>query len=762
MNEPQPFDISRKSGALVPRGPVWAPQAAPATPPLPGGNSITLHFMWCSLVRWWKVALPVGLLLGAAAGAVPWFTMKPLYRAEAWLKIQDRRPYIAFPSEAASQVFVRTQIELIRHPIVLLEIVSDQKVGQLPEIKSQEAPVEWLRDHLQVTAVNGSELYQIRYEGPDPENAATIVNEVMAAYLDYNEKQAGKQNTEIVDLLEDQKNQRIRALERLQAIVREKTVQATGNDPGYVSPSKVYLTQESPVRAWQDKLTTLEVERQINEAKLIAKKKEYEATKSPLPAGLVDQTIESNDDVRALESALEYGRQRLVEIKGIAKDPKAASVRTAEAEIAGIDEKLKKLSDDLRVSTTKTLTDKLRAARAQEIAAIQDRIDEQNLLVKTYDEKLKDAQKDQEKLGSRALDLEFARNDMNYAEEVRDKIESRIGMLKTEQAAPTQVTKYRDALVPYKPTATPFKKVAAATLGGFVLPFALAVLWEVRVRRISSVDQITTETSLPIVGEITTLPVRSALPGRRSLDRFERHRSTFEESIAHVRTNLLLSDDLRELQVLAVASAISREGKSSLASQLAVSLANATGETTLLIDTDMRSPDLHEMFGLPLEPGLAEVLEHKVTLDDAIVTSWSARVHVLPAGRLMRSPHVLLGSGAFHTMLDEARARYRYIVIDSPPVLAASEALVVAKAADGTLLCTMRDISRVGQVRQATERLRAAGARPVGAVFSGVPPTNYAYKYGGYYNSPYTRRTWTDNVSSAEETTAETDDEHLA
>ena len=214
--------------------------------------------------------------------------------------------------------------------------------------------------------------------------------------------------------------------------------------------------------------------------------------------------------------------------------------------------------------------------------------------------------------------------------------------------------------------------------------------------------------------------------------------------------------------MLAVASAVSREGKSSLAAQLAVSLANATGETTLLIDTDMRDPDLHEMFDLPLEPGLAEVLEHQVTLDDAIVTSWSRRVHILPAGRLMRSPHVLLGGGAFHALLDEARARYRYIVIDSPPVLAASEALVVAKAADGTLLCTMRDISRVGQVRQATERLRTAGARPLGAVFSGVPPTNYAYKYGSYCNSPYARRTWADNAAAAEGGAEATDDEGSA
>jgi capsular exopolysaccharide synthesis family protein len=189
---------------------------------------------------------------------------------------------------------------------------------------------------------------------------------------------------------------------------------------------------------------------------------------------------------------------------------------------------------------------------------------------------------------------------------------------------------------------------------------------------------------------------------------------------------------------------------------LAVSLANSSGEPTLLVDGDMRDPDAHEMFGVPLEPGLAQVLEHACSLNDAIVASWSRNVHVLPAGRLNRSPHVLLGSGAFHALLDEARTKYRYIVVDSPPVLAASESLVVAKAADGTLICTMRDVSRVAQVRQASERLRAAGARPLGAVFSGVPPQNYAYKYGGYYSSPYARRTWTQS-QSAEPIPDETD-----
>jgi polysaccharide biosynthesis transport protein len=749
MNEPQPFDAAGRPGALVPRGPTWAPHAAPAKPPAQAGNVITVHFLWCSLVRWWKLALPVGLLLGGTTGTVLWQTLKPMYRAQAWLRIEDRRPYIAFPSEANSQVFARTQIELIRSPIVLGEILSDRDIAQFQEIKSQEAPLEWLKSNLSVSALNGSEFYEIKFDGPNPANAAKIVDAVIKSYLDFQRIQAGEKNKDIIGRLTEEQEKHKSKVEQLQDKVRQITKKATGQDPGIISPSKVYLAQDSPVQTLQGKLATIEVERTVLEAKIASLQGAQAKNSIQVPAAVLEQAVAADPEVQRLEQQLVGARAFVEDYKKISVLKNDPTVKEAESKITEMEQSLKDLKEKVKERHTDELKNKLAAERDQEVARLQTQVHDQNVLKDLYQKQLAVARKGLETLGGQALDLELARGEMALAEEVRHRIESRVTALRTEENAPTQVTRYGGVQIPVQPYTTPQKKVAAASLAGFALPFALGVLWELRVRRISNVEQITSEISLPVVGEITTLPVRSMLPGKRSADRFERHRSTFEESIAYLRTSLLLSDDMRDLQVLAVASAISREGKSSLASQLAVSLANATGETTLLIDSDMRDPDLHEMFGLPLAPGLAEVLEHQATLDDAIVTSWSRSVHVLTAGRLTRSPHVLLGSGTFHALLDEVRARYRYIVIDSPPVLAASEALVVAKAADGTLLCTMRDISRVGQVRQATERLRTAGARPLGAVFSGVPPTNYAYKYGGYDNSPYARRPWKSNAAAA-------------
>ena len=186
------------------------------------------------------------------------------------------------------------------------------------------------------------------------------------------------------------------------------------------------------------------------------------------------------------------------------------------------------------------------------------------------------------------------------------------------------------------------------------------------------------------------------------------------------------------MKVLAVTSSTNREGKTSVAVQLAVSIARASGQPTLLIDGDMRSPDIHNVLQVPLQPGLGDVLAGQCSLKDAIVSDSNEGVHLLPAGKLHASPHKLLGNGVLGPLFEEVRGLYRYIVVDTPPVLAAGEALVLARAADASLLCAMRDVSRVDQIKKTHERLLAAGARPVGIVLNGIPAKRYTYRYGSY------------------------------
>jgi Mrp family chromosome partitioning ATPase len=106
-------------------------------------------------------------------------------------------------------------------------------------------------------------------------------------------------------------------------------------------------------------------------------------------------------------------------------------------------------------------------------------------------------------------------------------------------------------------------------------------------------------------------------------------------------------------------------------------------------------------------------------------------VFVLPAGFLEGSPHRLL-NGSFADLLQQLRTRYRHIVIDTPPLLPASEALVMARAADATVLCMRRDYSRLDQVQDAHERLEAAKVHVLGGVLNGIPLSHYSRKYTDY------------------------------
>ena len=314
-----------------------------------------------------------------------------------------------------------------------------------------------------------------------------------------------------------------------------------------------------------------------------------------------------------------------------------------------------------------------------------------------------------------------------------DRLSERVTELSTELLAPARVTLFYEAPSPPAPIEVlPYKILAISTLVSLCLPFGLAVFWERLIQRVSDTDQLEQRANLAVVGEVARLPVRRNLARGLPSQRVGRGIMVFEESIDGLRTYLMLSEPLKDMKVLAVTSACKGEGKTSLVSQLAVSMARTSGEPVLLIDGDMRCPDIHDVFGVPLSPGLASVLRHECTVGDAIVTDASENVHVLPAGKLRGSPHELLGNGVFRSLLDELRPVYHHIIIDTPPVLAASEALVLAKAADQSLMCGMRDASRIDQVRRAHARLVSAGVEPFGIVLNGVSASYYSRRYGTY------------------------------
>ena len=264
------------------------------------------------------------------------------------------------------------------------------------------------------------------------------------------------------------------------------------------------------------------------------------------------------------------------------------------------------------------------------------------------------------------------------------------------------------------------------------MPLGLCLLWELLARRVFNSERLERDLDLTIFGEIARLPKHRGVVSSRSKKQFDRSLQVFRDSCDTLSTNLTLSLDLQNTRVFAVASAVSREGKTSVAAELARRFAENTHSKVLLIDADMRSPDIHSLFQIEPGPGLVGVLSGEATIEQAIDTSWSDQLHILPAGRLATSPVALLGNGNVKAVLDAALAEYRYVVIDTPPILPTGESLVLSRAADVTLLCVMWETSRTDLVRRAWKRLLLADSTNVGLVVNGVPAPQYRRRYGHY------------------------------
>ena len=185
-------------------------------------------------------------------------------------------------------------------------------------------------------------------------------------------------------------------------------------------------------------------------------------------------------------------------------------------------------------------------------------------------------------------------------QKVLERITERQIALQTERAAPRRVIWHEPARVPEAPVeVVPYRSMALAGLLALCLPLALAVGWEGMARRIGGSEDLEQQLHLAVLGEIARLPARSRAVSRSAEARIGEELRAFQESIDSLRTALTLSDDLHDMRILAITSAANHEGKTSLASQLALSLARATGKMTLLIDGDMRSPDVHKVFDVP-------------------------------------------------------------------------------------------------------------------------------------------------------------------
>jgi capsular exopolysaccharide synthesis family protein len=253
----------------------------------------------------------------------------------------------------------------------------------------------------------------------------------------------------------------------------------------------------------------------------------------------------------------------------------------------------------------------------------------------------------------------------------------------------------------------------SAAFGGlaFVGSALLVVVWDLRRRRLNTVQEVADALRLPVLGTVPWVP------GLRKQDRVHRG---LKDAIDGIAARLVFSPSDEAQQIVLVTSAAAGEGKTTVAVNLATSLA-AMGRPTVLVDFDLRRPALHNLFDIDLSPGVAAVLRGKVEPLAAIMSTAVENLSLLPAGawdqRALSGHHDEL----IKKFVDALRPAFGHVVIDAGPVLPNVDTRVVARHADGVIISLLRDFSEIPKVTAACDLLRSFDVRILGAVMIGAP-----------------------------------------
>lgn len=284
------------------------------------------------------------------------------------------------------------------------------------------------------------------------------------------------------------------------------------------------------------------------------------------------------------------------------------------------------------------------------------------------------------------------------------------------------------------------RNLVLAVLVGLVVGVGMAFLYEYLDDTIKSSEEVERLVGSPVLGHV---PLERFEKGEsRRLTIVERPGSAAAEAYRVIRNSLDFINFEHDIKTILVTSAAPGEGKSTVAANLAASLAQA-GQKVALISCDFRRPTTELFFGVQNTVGLSDVLTGRHSMKAVLQRPGDEQLLVMTSGRMPPNPSELLSSTRMKELLDQLGEWADWVIIDTPPVLAVSDAVALARWVDGVLVVTRASHTTRGTVREAREMLEKAGARIAGCVIWGLDPSGqqgqYGYYggYGGYYYRDY-------------------------
>lgn len=673
-----------------------------------------------ALQRRWLLAVGLGLILGGAAAVGAWYGLTPPHTATAQVHISFVRPRVGsdpVESQREFAVFQKLQANQIKSRAVLTEAIKRDEMRAYVLEYAGPDPILWLQDELKVEFQEGSEVMTLSMSGRDPSKVVTVLNAILAAYMQV--------------VVDKEKDQRSRRLEDLEKIVTENSdaLQKKVNDMRGLA-ERLGTGESAAAVQKQVALLGLLTEKKRQQASLqfdllrLNTRLEDHKTTEPLPKDLtvpesmVNQALSGHPRAASHLGMISRAEERISAYEAVG----ARSTESGYELARDLRRKAQKAIEDLKSEIRAELLAKYKEEAVQNHAAL-GRVIENEIkpLARQAEEIKAEVERltvEVEKLGKSSTELEQLRAEIRGDEGRLQLYRDQLADLKLEVRAPQRITKYQDAALQKQDN----KKQLLATAGApvTVLLFVCAVIgwWESRARRIHTADEVAGGLGIRVVGAVPALAraARNASPEEESLQLHG-----LLESIDGIRTVLLREANLdSSMKVVMVSSAVAGEGKTTLACHLAGSLARA-GRRTLLIDCDLRNPTAHQLFELPQMPGFSEVLLNEVHVAEATLSTQVDGLWVIPGGLWDREVVQELAKEGVTKLFEKLRREYDFIILDSHPVLAATDSLLLGQHADAVILSLMREVSQSPRVYQACQKLHGLGIRMLGAVVNGLP-----------------------------------------
>jgi len=663
------------------------------------------------------------LLLVFAASALRTRTSTSLYRSTVTILIEEEGNVLPYPqvyeSQATNPQHIQTQTIVLRSRTLAERVVKALRLAKDPQ--RIEAVANWVRGNLEVIPIPNTQIVRVSFSSTDAEEAARIVNQLADEYTLYTFESKYEATTQARDFLE-----------RELTSLKEKVAQSEASLVDYArsrNPNLLMAPTENPVLK---KLIEFNNELTAIEQKLLSNR--YNDIKDCGPETFPESA--KNDVIKSLELQLAADSRELA-LLSAQFGPGWPDVKRVRRQVEHLREQL---------------------ARAVENSIQQERIEYELFLKQRA--RLLEAIQEQSRLAGRfnedSIHYNMLKREVESDQQVYQGLLQRLkqAMVLSGETS-TNIRIVERGLVPstpYSPNVTMNLLLGAGV--GLLLGIGFAAAQEYFDKSLKGPADIESHLGLPALGIIPFLGKDWVQTEAVALKKRENKGSLKSvrieqiglipdlcwESYRSLRTALVLARPLNEIcKTILVTSPLPREGKTTTCLNLGVSFALSRA-STLVIELDLRKPSLARRLGLPEDLGVASYLSGECQLCDLIRPTGIPNLSLLPAGPASPDAPELLGARLMREAFSVFPKLFNYVLIDSPPLLAVTDALLVAPQVDGVLLVTSGGDTSRDAVQAARDLLLSAGAKLLGVLINGADKRYRGYSHYYTYYSDYSDR----------------------